>query len=67
MMKKTFAVAILTAALAACGGKAKPSTTPTPKADDKAGATGGTTYGGAQTPATPAKPPADPCSGGGPM
>ena len=65
-MTKKFAVAILTLALAACGGKAKQNTT-TPKPDDKAGATGGTTYGGAQTPATPAKPPADPCSGGGPM
>ena len=65
-MKKTFVVAILTAALAACGGKAKQNST-TPKTDDKAGATGGATYGGSGAAPTPAKPPADPCSGGGPM
>jgi hypothetical protein len=65
-MKKTFVVAILTAALAACGGKAKQNTTP--KTDDKTGATGGATYGGGSGAApTPNKPPADPCSGGGPM
>jgi len=73
-MKKAV-VAIAIAAMAACGGKAKKSTTPDTKAPS--GATGGATYGGAVAPtngsgsagsAAPAPSPnpnhaADPCMG----
>jgi len=69
-MTKTFIVAILmSAALAACGSKAKKATTP----DNKGGtstdikssgsSTGGQTYGGAMTP-TKGTGGGDPCAGG---
>ena len=57
-MKKFFAIALLTAAVGACGGK-KPATTTTPTPDTKASETttaptGGASYGGAAY-GTPAK------------
>ena len=71
-MKTKFVTAlVISAALAACGGKAKQSNTPANKAgasqtDVKAsGSTGGASYGG-QMAAPPAGGggTADPCSGG---
>jgi hypothetical protein len=56
-MKTTLVIAFLmSAALAACGGKAKKSTTPENKGTDtemnaNGSATGGATYGGQTTPA----------------
>ncbi len=57
-MKKLFAIALITAAVAACGGK-KPATTTTPTPETKASdstiaPTGGASYGGAAY-GTPAK------------
>jgi len=70
-MKKLVLVSILMAALAACGSKAKKSTTPENKAGtttemkSDGSSTGGQTYGGAMKPAgtTPASGGADPCAG----
>jgi predicted small lipoprotein YifL len=69
-MKKLFVVAILTASLAACGGKKPAASTPTNAGGTEMksdGATGGATYG---TPATAPAPggteggaAADPCAG----
>ena len=66
---KTLVLAVLmTAALAACGSKAKKDTTPSNKADmGSNGSTGGASYGSATTTPQPTKPAADPCNGGGPM
>lgn len=44
-MKKLFATAILTAALAACGGKAKDAETTPDMGNEGGDATGGDTYG----------------------
>ena len=74
-MKTTLVIAFLMAAgLAACGGKAKKSTTPENKGTDtemnaNGSATGGATYGGQTTPAPTSDTPttgggADPCAGG---
>ena len=67
-MNKLISTLILSAALAACGGKQQQSTTPSNSTDASkgSGAMGGKTYGGAST-ATPAPstgdtPPADPCA-----
>jgi hypothetical protein len=72
-MKQLFLIAILTASLAACGGKKAQSTTPgntggSAMEQKTDGATGGASYGGA--PAEGATPDpcggaaADPCAGG---
>ncbi len=64
-MKKAI-VLMLLAGLAACGSKAKKtSTTPDTKTEMKSDANGGTTYGGAKAPAGSAAPMtgADPCAG----
>lgn len=66
-MKKLL-IMMLFVSLAACGGKTKKSTTPDNKTGtgDMAGsgsATGGTTYGGAQTPPPAKSGTADPCGG----
>jgi hypothetical protein len=80
-MKTTLLITFLmTAALAACGGKANKSTTPDNKADTtdmnagggsatEGAATGGATYGGSAAPAPEAGSAtdgaaADPCGGG---
>lgn len=74
-MKKLFAVAIMSAALAACGGSKKPATTPDTKTEMNSGATGGQTYGSgagsAMAPGgsgssegAPAGASSDPCAGG---
>ncbi|TMQ07346.1 MAG: hypothetical protein E6J90_43625 [Deltaproteobacteria bacterium] len=50
-MKKTFAVALVSASLLACGGGKKDSTTPVNKdtqMEQKTDATGGAAYGGKQ-------------------
>jgi predicted small lipoprotein YifL len=69
---KLLYVSILTAALAACGSKPKPSTTPENKGGtatevkSDGSATGGETYGGATTPPAPdtnGGAAADPCAG----
>jgi hypothetical protein len=67
MMTKTLSVLVISVALAACGGKAKKSTTPDNKAgasqtDKSSGSMGGASYGGK---AAPTAPPAsnDPCGG----
>lgn len=56
-MKKFFAIALITAAVTACGGK-KPATTTTPTPETKpsntTSPTGGASYGGAAY-GTPAK------------
>jgi hypothetical protein len=62
---KTIAILLVTASLMACGGKAKKQTTPDNKTgttEMKPDGTGGTTYGGAQTP-PPTEGGADPCKG----
>lgn len=61
---KIMVALVLAASLMACGGKAKKNTTPDNKTgttETKTDGTGGTTYGGAQTPA-PASG-TDPCAG----
>lgn len=72
-MKTTLVLAFLmSAALAACGGKAKKSTTPdntSTETNANGSATGGATYGGQTTPAPADGTPttgggADPCAGG---
>ncbi len=70
-MKHLFLTAVLTVALAACGGKKAPATTPGNTggaAKESTGATGGKTYGGAPAPKTAAPAnegaSADPCAGG---
>lgn len=66
-MKKLFAIAIVSLALAACGGKAKTDDTmgntggDTTGATGDTGATGGDTYGGA-TYGNPCAAPANPCA-----
>lgn len=64
-MKNLFLTAVLTATLAACGGKKAPATTPVPtggSGTESTGATGGKTYGDAPAPSGAAS--ADPCAGG---
>ena len=70
-MKNLFLIAILTAALAACGGKKSSATTPGNtggSAMESTGATGGKTYGDAPAPGGGAPAgdgaSADPCAGG---
>lgn len=70
-MKHLFVTAVLTAALAACGGKKAPATTPGNtggSAMENTGATGGKTYGDAPAPGGGAPAGdganADPCAGG---
>jgi hypothetical protein len=72
-MKKLFLIAILTAPLAACGGKKASSTTPgntggSAMEQKTEGATGGAGYGGAPAGDAPPDPgegaSADPCAGG---
>ncbi len=71
-MKHLFLTAVLTAALAACGGKKAPATTPGNtggSAMESTGATGGKTYGDAPAPGGGGAPMgdgagADPCAGG---
>jgi hypothetical protein len=72
-MKTNLVLALLmSAALAACGGKAKKSTTPETTGTEtnaNGSATGGATYGGQTTPAPTGDTPttgggADPCAGG---
>lgn len=68
-MKKLIVTVLVSAALAACGGKAKKTTMPDNKAGSttdpvKADGAGGTTYGGATAPAGGATGTADPCAGG---
>lgn len=71
-MKNLILITILTAALAACGGKKAPATTPGNTGgsamEQTPGATGGATYGGAPaggaTPAPGSGANADPCAGG---
>ena len=63
-MKKTFAVVLISASLAACSGK-KETTTPAakPAMEQKDDATGGARYGGHKTETAPPKSdaaPADP-------
>lgn len=64
-MKILIAAVFLSASLMACGGKAKKTTTPDNKTgttETQTDGTGGTTYGGAQTPTPPASG-GDPCAG----
>jgi hypothetical protein len=72
-MKTKLVIAfVMAAGLAACGGKAKKSTTPENKGSEmnaNGSATGGATYGGQTTPAPASDTPttgggADPCAGG---
>ena len=64
---KIIVTVLMAASLMACGSKAKKQTTPenksgTTEAAPDPNATGGQTYGGATTPATPAAG-TDPCAG----
>ncbi|MDB4952704.1 MAG: hypothetical protein JWO36_273 [Myxococcales bacterium] len=67
MTKKLLISFLVTASLAACGSKAKKTTMPENKGDtstemkSSGSSTGGTTYGGAITPAKTGG--ADPCGG----
>lgn len=71
-MKKLFLISILTASLAACGGKKAPATTPGNTGgsamEQKTDGTGGSGYGGAPAgggaPAPGSGADADPCAGG---
>ena len=70
-MKTKLVIAFLmSAALVACGGKAKKATTPENKGGTQTemgasgSATGGSTYGGTMTPAPTTSGGADPCAGG---
>lgn len=68
-MKKLFAIAFVTLALAACGGKAKTDNTMQNTGGDTSGQTGGgdtggSGYGGGGYGANPCGGAANPCGGG---
>jgi hypothetical protein len=62
-MMKLVVTFLMAAALAACGGKSSPSTTPQNQGTTDTQGTGGTEYGGAQGEGGGADNPEDPCAG----